>query len=311
MPALGKQALDRVTPETVQALHRKMGSTPRMANFTMAILRKMFNQAIDLGWRCEPLNPVRGYRKYRENQSRRYLEKAEFQRLWQVLAEEQKNPHKSDGILALQLLLLTGRRKSEVLTLKWSNLDLKRGRMVLSDSKVGPKEYQLSPVVVNLLEEARAARAMEPAAKSGQIIPFRVTSAARGIGPATGEHANIEAASVGSRHSCKSPEALSSFVIRGRRGTGHLIGLQKIWDHIRTKAGLQDARLHDLRHSYASMAIASGAGLAEVKELLGHRDIATPQRYVHLYTDKIRESVAMVEAGILGTLDEDRTSSVA
>jgi hypothetical protein len=166
-------------------------------------------------------------------------------------------------------------------------------------------------VVVNLLEESRSVREMENAAKSGQIIPFSVTSAGRGIGPATGELAAIGALPVIHSHPRDSDEVLSPFVIRGSRGKGHLIGLQKIWDRVRAKAGLQDARLHDLRHSYASMAIANGAGLAEVKELLGHRDIATTQRYVHLYTDKIRESVALVEAGILGTLDEDLRSSVA
>jgi hypothetical protein len=58
-----------------------MGGTPRMANYTVAILRKMLNQAIELGWRTDQRNPVRGLRKYRENQSSRYLERAEFQRL--------------------------------------------------------------------------------------------------------------------------------------------------------------------------------------------------------------------------------------
>lgn len=302
LPGLGKQPLDRVTPETVQALHRKMGSTPRMANLTMAILRKMFNQAIDLGWRTEPRNPVRGLRKYKENQSSRYLEKPEFQRLWQVLAEEQRDPYNGDGILALQLLLLTGRRKSEILTLKWSDLDLKRGRMMLADSKAGrPMEYQLSPVVVRLLDDARAAREPNQADGSTRMIPLAPSSRTQAVGPATGDR------SAPPRKGEKEKpvnEAPSPFVIRGRTGgTGHLVGLQKIWERVRVKAGLEDVRLHDLRHSYASMAIESGAELAQVKELLGHRNIATTLRYVHLYTDTIRESLAKVEAGILGAVE--------
>ena len=254
VPELGRHRLDTVTTEVVQRLHQKMGGTPRQANHAMAVLRKMLNDAISLGWRQDTRNPVAGISPYKENKRQRYLDRKEFTKLWQVLQAEMAIPRNHDGILAIVLLLLTGRRRGEILNLTWDEVDLDNGRMALKDSKVGAHDYQLSPQVIELLAKARADR--------------------EEAGP-------------------------GAFVIRGRAGKDHLVALQKIWERVRHDAGLDDVRLHDLRHSYASFAIDCGAGLAEVKELLGHKDIATTQRYVHLYTDRIRQTVKTVEDGML------------
>ena len=239
----------------VQALHRRMSGTPRQANLTLAILKKMFNIAIDLGWRSNALNPVRGYRKYREEKRERFLDQAEFKRLWQALEAERQNPRRSDGILALQLLVLTGRRKSEILNLTWDEVGFARKQMVLADSKVGAKIYELGPQVVKLLKAACSERQPHSAAN---VVPFS-PDAVRQYAPAKGASREVDGSA-------------SPFVICGRKPGSRLVGLQKIWERIRNKAGLADVRLHDLRHSYASMAIANGLGIAEVKELLGHHD---------------------------------------
>ena len=133
---LGRFRLDAVTTEVVQRLHHKMGGTPRQANFVMAVLRKMMNDAIALGWRKDTRNPVAGIKPYRENKRQRYLDRKEFARLWQVLQAEMAMPHNHDGILAIVLLLLTGRRRGEILNLTWDEVDLDNGRMTLKDSKV-------------------------------------------------------------------------------------------------------------------------------------------------------------------------------
>jgi len=54
------------------------------------------------------------------------------------------------------------------------------------------------------------------------------------------------------------------------------------WDTARTRAGLSDVRVHDLRHSFASLLINSGRSLYEVQKLLGHTQLKTTQRYAHL-----------------------------
>ena len=70
---------------------------------------------------------------------------------------------------------------------------------------------------------------------------------------------------------------------------GHLVGLQKVWNEIRRRAGLEDVRLHDLRHSYASTAVASGDSLYLVGKVLGHQQASTTQRYAHLSDDPLRD----------------------
>jgi integrase len=72
------------------------------------------------------------------------------------------------------------------------------------------------------------------------------------------------------------------------RGTGHYEGTPKVWERIRQKAGLTDVRLHDLRHSFASIAVAGGASLPIIGALLGHAHSATTQRYAHLSDDPLR-----------------------
>ena len=64
-----------------------------------------------------------------------------------------------------------------------------------------------------------------------------------------------------------------------------MTNLRNYWHPIRAKAGLDDVRLHDLRHSYASRALALGEGLSTIGKLLGHRKIATTARYAHLMRD--------------------------
>ena len=60
------------------------------------------------------------------------------------------------------------------------------------------------------------------------------------------------------------------------------MNLQKSWRRIRSKAGLDDLRIHDLRHTFASQAVMSGTPLALVSKLLGHSKITTTMRYAHL-----------------------------
>lgn len=78
------------------------------------------------------------------------------------------------------------------------------------------------------------------------------------------------------------------YVFPALRGNGFYQGTPKAWRVIRARAQLSDARLHDLRHSYASIAVSQGASLPMIGGLLGHVDSATTQRYAHLQADPLR-----------------------
>jgi integrase len=80
----------------------------------------------------------------------------------------------------------------------------------------------------------------------------------------------------------------NAHVFPGKREGRPLVGIDKVWFRVRAAAGLQDVRLHDLRHSFASMGVAGGLSLPIIGALLGHKHTATTGRYAHLSADPLR-----------------------
>ena len=83
----------------------------------------------------------------------------------------------------------------------------------------------------------------------------------------------------------KTVPRIGRFVIAGAKSDEPYKNLGRAWIDIRANAGLQDCRLHDLRHSYASLAAGRGVSLQMIGKLLGHRVAATTMRYAHLARD--------------------------
>ena len=80
----------------------------------------------------------------------------------------------------------------------------------------------------------------------------------------------------------------NEYVFCGAKPGRPLVNLNKAWRRIRARAGIPDVRMHDLRHSYASIGAAAGLGLPMIGSLLGHTQAATTQRYAHLADDPQR-----------------------
>lgn len=80
------------------------------------------------------------------------------------------------------------------------------------------------------------------------------------------------------------------YVCCGNRAGRPLRTVHNGWRHIRKLAGLEDVRIHDLRHSFASVAAGAGMGLPIIGALLGHRQAETTKRYSHLHQDPLREA---------------------
>ena len=78
------------------------------------------------------------------------------------------------------------------------------------------------------------------------------------------------------------------YVICGERPGRHLVNIEKPWRRIRKAAKLDDVRLHDLRHSFASVAASGGQSLIVIGKLLGHSQPATTARYAHLADDPVK-----------------------
>jgi integrase len=87
-------------------------------------------------------------------------------------------------------------------------------------------------------------------------------------------------------------------VIVGAKEGAALVNLEKPWRAIRAMAGLDDMRLHDLRHAFASVAASSGMGLPIIGKILGHTQAATTARYAHLASDPVKAAAAAVAGKI-------------
>ena len=91
-------------------------------------------------------------------------------------------------------------------------------------------------------------------------------------------------------------------VIIGQKPGAALVNLEKPWRAIRHAAGLDDVRLHDLRHAFASVAASSGMGLPIIGKMLGHTQAATTHRYAHLASDPVKAAAAAVAGKIAAAM---------
>lgn len=256
LPFFGPRKLAEITRADISKLHHGLRQTPYQANRALALLSKLFNLSEKWGLRADGTNPCRHVEKYREEKKERYLTPEELSRLGVALTGvEAGRKELPQAVAAIRLLILTGARLSEILTLKWDYVDLERREMTLPDSKTGKKTIQLGEPAVELL--------------SG--IP-------RFVG--------------------------SPYVIPGQKTGQHLIGLPHIWMRIREKAGLPGVRIHDLRHSFASSAAQAGMSLPFIGALLGHRELATTNRYVHLMSDPLKVAANTVSTKISESLNK-------
>jgi len=94
------------------------------------------------------------------------------------------------------------------------------------------------------------------------------------------------------------------WVIVGTLPGARLSDLQPFWQRVRARAGLKDVRIHDLRHTFASTAVASGQGLPMIGKLLGHTQVQTTARYAHLAADPVKSAAEQVSASIAAALNQ-------
>ena len=240
LPALGRLAVPEITRADVAKFHHDLRHIPYQANRCLEVVSKMFVLAEMWGLRPDGSNPRKHIRKYPEEKRERFLSAAELRRIGDVLREmEIEGVELPSAILAARLLILTGCRLGEIMTLKWEYVDFDEHALRLPDSKSGKKTVHLGTPAVECLQTAQ-----------------RI-------------HGN-------------------PWVITGTLPGKSLSDMQPFWQRTRARAGLKDVRIHDLRHTFASTAVASGQGLPMIGKLLGHTQVQTTARYAHLAADPVR-----------------------
>ena len=155
LPAFGRLRLSAVTPQLIERQQRKMAASPRRANYMRDVLAAMFARAAEWDLVPEGFNPARKVRKFKEKKGRdRFLSYEELARLGGALAAAEAAGWSPPAAIAgLRLLIFTGARKSEILSLTWSMVEFERALLRLPDSKTGEKVIYLSAPALQLLAE--------------------------------------------------------------------------------------------------------------------------------------------------------------
>ena len=249
LPAFGSKPLDRITlVQVTQWFDRFSRTAPGNANHALDLLRQIMNFAIARSH--IDTNPALAVKRNRRQALTRFLSREEIARLHRVLDRQTRNSSREQADI-IRLLLLTGCRRSEILRLRWSEVD--RDRLVLADGKTGPR-------IVPLNTQAR--RILERRKRGGSPFVFPSPS-----DPTRSRSRNLA-----------------------------------FWYRARREAGIEDVRLHDLRHTHASHAVMNGVPVPVVARLLGHSDVRTTLRYAHLGDREIAKAAERVGRAIAALL---------
>ena len=153
-PRIGKLQVSAIGRPDIARLHHELRFAPVQANRSLQLLSKMFNLAELWGLRSDGTNPCRHVKKYPEKKRERYLSKEEMAKLGEVLRQcEQDEIESQSAINALRLLIFTGCRLNEIITLKWDYVDLEHGTLNLPDSKTGAKTVHIGGPAVETLKQ--------------------------------------------------------------------------------------------------------------------------------------------------------------
>ncbi len=204
-------------------------------------------------------SPMRKVSKLKESRGRvRFLDEYERERLLQA-CRESTNPALYPVVV---LAISTGMRYSEILNLTWADVDLNRKRIILQETKNG--ERRAVPVAgqaLELLSQLEKRRHIDT-----QLLFPKVKSQ-------NGSQSSDKLHSHFSLQKCDLER-----VQKVQKPTQ----LRSAWDSALKKAQIENFRFHDLRHCAASYLAMSGASLAEISEILGHKTLVMVKRYAHL-----------------------------
>ena len=257
-PVFGSKRLDRITPTAVRRwFDRYSRRAPGGANHMLSTLRQIMNFAIACGY--VEANPTRHIQFNRRAQLTRFLSREEIGRLHKAL-DGNDGKYRAPQADIIRLLLLTGCRRSEIVQLRWLEID--DDMLVLADSKTGPRKVPLNRPARLILE--------------------------------------------------RQPRGGSSFVFPSPKDPARPRGPElALWYRVRREARVEDARLHDLRHTYASHAVMNGVPLPAVSRLLGHSNVSMTLRYAHLADREVEAAAERVGQAIGTVMGLQRSLSAA
>ncbi len=267
VPRFGKRAAERISSTEMSQLHLSLRDSPYQANRMLAIIASMYSFAVKRGLVPKGTNPVEGVEKFRESSRDRYLTLDELNRLGESL------------------------RLAESAGLPWKSAANKPVSKHLP--KQDDRRTVLAPEVVLafrllLFTGARLREILH--------LEWRHVDLDRGLillpDSKTGRKTIVMSTLVVAlmRASTRS----GPYVIPGAGADRPRSDLKKPWQAVQRHAGLEGVRLHDLRHTFASIGAGASLGLPIVGKLLGHSQPATTARYAHLDADPLRRATNLI-----------------
>jgi integrase len=287
--AFGSRTVASITLADVSKLHRSLRDTPILANRVAALLSGFFTYASRQGVRPRHENPVQGLERYAEHAKERFLGEAEWLALGEVLRRAE----------------LTGLPPAEEHR-RETPVDPERAKHVPHSANIPIPADRFAVAALRLLALTGA--------RVSEVLTLEWVHVDLEAGflrlPKTKSGASIRALGGAARELLASVPRVAGnpYCFPGRRCGGHLTEVKRLWYAVRTAAKLQDVRLHDLRHSHASMAIGAGHSLPVIAKLLGHRRIGTSERYAHLADHPLRRA-ADATANSIAVAMGDRTAT--
>jgi len=262
-PAVGSRKLDHVTRADLLKVHQKVGAEhPTSANRAMQIVGSVYAFAVECELVPEGTNPAQGIKAYREQRKERFLTGEELARLGAALREAE-----TEGIV-------------------WEpNPEGK--------TKHAPKAENRR-VVFGKHAIAAIRLLVFTGARLREILGARWSwyDAGRGCiflpDSKTGKKTIILNAAA--QEVIEGLDRVGDFIIASEDPAKPRSDLNRPWAAVRRRAGLEDVRIHDLRHSFASVGVGASWGLPIVGKLLGHASVQSTARYSHLEMDPLRRA---------------------
>lgn len=273
------------------------------ANRALAMLSIAFSLADDEGW-CSG-NPTNGVKKFKREKKERFLSTKEISAISDAMTSLESEGMNKYAIYAIKLLIFTGARRNEILALKWSNIDFDRRQLTLEKSKTGPKIIHLNPPALEIL-------ATIPKQKNN---PYVI------CGAIAGEHlVNLrkswgyikEKATINIWRQADEVAAHYESFVNDNADHNRLDHFQTYLEphKISPEGGVMDVRIHDLRHTFASIGAAGGFSLPIIGKLLGHSQSATTARYAHLSDNPLKQANDAIGNLLQGLMSPTKTVNI-
>jgi integrase len=277
LPELGKRKVGKITSAEIQRLHSKNAHTPYQANRLLRVLSSLFTfagkaHAVPIGF-----NPCRGIEYFPEEGRERYLTTPELARIGEAVREaetvglpyvvDQSNPKAKHAPKESNRRTIIGQYAGAALRL-----------LIFT----GARLREILHLKWDHIDFERGLLLL-PTSKTGKKTIV------------------LNAPALAILNSL--PQA-SDYVIAGTSPDKPRADLKRPWRAVLNRAGLTGVRIHDLRHTHASVGAGAGSGLPIIGKLLGHTQAVTTQRYAHLDADPLRRASEHIGSQLASAMGE-------